>query len=559
MDSSELQKRYFSDLKTKYQVGTYKNTTSDSFLYLILRKAQLGIQVTAPETQWLGVNGFSRTVEIISLQQYQSEDLKRLEVEYLNLRSKYKIPEKLELSMSSPIYSLLWKSEVGDFPTNSEFEVLSSSELTETTHLIRENQNFSKLKIRYKATQYVDNFPVEPLYTILKKLDTAHALSDFEAEWLLEHDFEETLEIHWQQEKTRKDLIEFSDLKAKYHIDSLLDVSVSTLLYSILKKLKDKQDLTENECDWLEQQKLTQLITIDQKRKDVKLFKKLKDKYQATQYKSSEPSSKLFQILKNIESKVTEDDIQWLINEELSEAAKIAMLNHFRILKVKYKIIGKLEFDPFYEIFLKLEREERLDPKQLLQLIADQSIPRYGKISIAHFSLEAKFYEKEYQRTNNQWNLASASSNWRKADKPQNALAVTKDVNWKKVQGLKLQSALWVTRGGAFRDLAHLDDFVNHIHLKNAEECAAEAMECQPKSHHPYTLMGAICYDRGEYVDGDRWFEMAIERGASANTVDDEIKRIVRTTKDKDKLREVVEYLLQKDQIRYNWARQYIK
>lgn len=555
MNNSELQKRYFSDLKTKYQVGTYKNTTSDSFLYLILRKAQLGIQVTAPETQWLERNGFSRTVEIISLQQYQAEDSKRLEVECLNLKPKYRIPEELELPISSPVYSLLWKSEAGDFPTNSEFKLLSSYGLTETIHLIRENQNFSKLKTRFKATKYIENFPVEPLYTILQKLDITDPLSDCEADWLLEHDFEETLEICWQQEKVRKDIVEFSDLKAKYRIDSLPDASVSSPLYSILKKLKDKQDLEEIECEWLELQKLTQLITIDQKRKDVKLFKKLKDKYQATQYKNSEPSSKLFQILKNIESKVTEDDIQWLINEKLLGTANIAQVNHFRILKLKYRIVGQLQADPFYEIMLKLEREERLDPKQVVQLMAEERLSRHGEIAVAHYSLEAIFYEKEYQQTKNKWSLASASSNWRKAGKSQNALEVTKDMNWGKVQGLSLKSALWVTRGGAFRDLTHL----NEGHLDEAEECAAEAMECQPKSHQPYTLMGAIYYDRRKYLEGDKWFEMAIERGASGNSIDDEIKKIVRTTKDKDKLREVVEYLLQKDQIRYNWAKQYIK
>ncbi len=559
MDNRELQKKYFSQLKEKYQVGTYKNTISDSFLYLILRKAQLGIQINALEIQWLEMNQFSRTLEIITLQQYQAEDFKRLEVEYLNLRPKYKIPEKLELSISSPIYSLLWKSEVGDFPNTSEFELLSSFELKETIHLIRENQNFSKLKIRYKATKHVENFPVEPLYTILKKLDTAHALSDIEADWLLEHDFYETLEIHWQQEKTRKDLIEFSDLKAKYRIDSLPDASPSSPLYGILKKLRGKQDLEEIECEWLELQKLTQLITIDKKRKDVKLFKELKAKYLATKYKSSEPSSKLFQILKNIEYDVTEDNIQWLINEELLETAKIAKLNHFRMLQAKYRIMGQLQSDPFYEIMLKLEREERLDPKQVVQLIAEERLSRHGGIAIAHYRLEAIFYEKEYQRTSNQWNLASASSNWRKADESQNALKVTTNVKWEKVQGLSLKSALWVTRGGAFRDLAHLDSPLNYIHLKEAEECAAEAMECQPKSHQPYTLMGAIYYDRGEYLEGDKWFKMAIERGASDNTIDDEIKRIVRTTRDKNKLREVVEYLLKKDQIRYSWASQYVK
>lgn len=111
-----------------------------------------------------------------------------------------------------------------------------------------------------------------------------------------------------------------------------------------------------------------------------------------------------------------------------------------------------------------------------------------------------------------------------------------------------LKSALLVTRGAAFRDLRQLD---------KAENCAIQAMESQPDNHQPYTLMGAICYDQGKYPDGDSWFEMAAERGA--NDKDDEIERIVRMTKDKDKRRKVVEYLLSKDPKRYGWAKLYLK
>ena len=125
MDNSELQKRHFAALREKYQVGQYKSAASDSFLYLILRKAELGIQITSLEFQWLTGNRLFRTIEIISLQQYQAEDFKRLEVEFLNLRPKYKIPEELELPIASPVYSILWKLETGGFPTDSEPEVLN--------------------------------------------------------------------------------------------------------------------------------------------------------------------------------------------------------------------------------------------------------------------------------------------------------------------------------------------------------------------------------------------------------------------------------------------------
>lgn len=550
MDNSELQERYFATLREKYQVGQYKSESarSDSFLYLILRKAELGIQVTSLEFQWLVKNRLFKTIEIISLQQYQSEDLNRLEVELLELRSKYKISEDLEIPIASPIYSILGKVEARYFPTNSELELLNSYDLVATINLIQDIVNFEKLKINYKAIRYLDHFPKEPLYSILKKLDAREQLSDFEAEWLLEHEFEETLEIYWQQEDERKAIAEFSDLKIKYRVDFFPDKSISSPLYAILKKLKQKQDLKKSECEWLEQQKLIQLIAIDQNRKEMKLFKELKAKYQATKYKNSDPASKLFQILKNIESEITEDDIQWLINEELLETAEIAKAIHFKMLKAKYQIVGPLAVDPFYEIMLKLEREERLDPKQVVQLIEEGRLSRHGKIAIAYYRLEAMFYEKEYQRTGNRWNLPSASSNWRKADEPKNALTATENVNWHKVQESDLKSALWVTRGAAFRDLYQLDE---------AENCAIQAMECQPESHQPYTLLGAICYDRSQYEEGDQWFRMAVERGA--NDTDDEIERIVRMTKDKDKRREVAEYLLKKDPDRYGWAGSYLK
>lgn len=548
MDNTELQKIHFAALREKYQTGQYKSAASDSFLYLILRKAELGIQLTSLELDWLAEKRLFKTIEIVSLQQYQAEDFNRLEVEFLNLRPKYKIPEDLELSIDSSVYSILWKLEAGSFLTGSELELLDSYSLTETTSLIRDILNFSKLKISYKATQHLDHFPKEPLYSILKKLDAKEPLSNPDADWLLNHNFEETLEIHWQQEDERKAVVEFSDLRTKYRINSFPDTSISSPLYAILKKLEEKQNLENSECEWLKQQELTQLIEIDRHCKEVKLFKDLKAKYQATRYQSSDPSSKLFLILKNIEFVVTEGDIQWLIHEQLLETAEIAKASHFKMLKAKYQIVGQLAVDPFYGIMLKLERGERLDPKQVIQLIEEGRLSRHGKIATAYYKLEAMFYEKEYQRTGNRWNLPSASSNWRKADEPENALKVTENVNWNRVQESDLKAALLVTRGTAFRDLSRLDE---------AENCAVQAIECQPESHQPYTLMGAIHYDQREYLEGDQWFERAAERGA--DDTDDEIARIVRMTKDKDKRKEVAEYLLQKDPNRYKWAGSYLK
>ncbi|MDY6937579.1 MAG: hypothetical protein SWY16_07920 [Cyanobacteriota bacterium] len=574
MNDRDIQKKYFVYLQKKYKVPENHSAYSDRFLYLILRKAELKIPITNIELQWLEENLLFNTADIIHLQQYQAEDRKKLESEFLEVRSKYCVPKDLEIPLSSPIYAILEKIETGHDPTDSDLEQLNRYHLVDTTKLIRDILEFSRLKAQYKITSNSSQTPEEPLFSILKKLNERQELLDSEATWLLDSNFSDILEIYWQQEEERKAELEFLELKSKYQVESHPDISISSPLYSILKKLDTEEELNTSEGEFLEKQNLKNLVKIKENQELQRWFSTLKKYYKAEQYQTLEISSPLFELLKRIaindpknkklrvfnqinrsEYPIREQDIQWLREEELVETANIAQKIHFTCLKTKYQIVGQLASDPFYEIMLKLEREERLDPKQVIQLIEEGRLSRNGKISLAHYKLEARFYEKEYRRTGNRWNLPSASSNWRKANEPEKALKVTEHVNWTKVREADLKSAIWVTRGAAFRDLARLDE--SETRLDESENCAMQAMECQPENHQPYTLMGAICYDRGEYESGDRWFSMAAERGA--DNTDDEIERIVRMTKDKDKRREVAEYLLDKDPDGYGWAKSYLK
>lgn len=568
MDISQIQKMHFDSLKVKYKIGQGRSAASDNFLYLILRKADLGIQITDVEFQWLEENRLFNCIEFIYLQQYKAEEEKRLEAEFMQLRAKYRIPDAVELPITSSIYSVLWKLETEYTLGTSDVELLNTHDLVDTVALIQDILNFSKLKNKYKATQYLNRLPSEPIFLILKKLDAKEELSENEAEWLLEQGFEETLEIYWQQENIRKAKIEFSELKSKYQVSFYPDTDISSKLYSILKKIESGEDLEFKNIEWLKSKKLDAIIKIDEDTRISRLFLQLREHYKAAKHPDIKPFGQLFQVLITIaycdngfsklglirtlheqfKSELCEKDINWLIEEKLFETVKIATQIHFQSLKTKYQIIDPhLPVAPFYEIMLKLEHEERLDPKQVVQLIEEGRLSRRGKIANAYYRLEAIFYENEYKRTGNKWNLPSASSNWRKADEPEKALKVTEKVNWSKVQEADLKSALLVTRGAAFRDLDRLDE---------AENCAMQAMEAQPNNHQPYTLMGAICYDQGKYPDGDVWFEMAAERGAE--DTDDEIERVVRMTKDKVKRKEVAEYLLNKDSKRYGWAKSYL-
>lgn len=334
MDDKKLQEKHFALLKSKYHVNPLKNISSPTLLYLILRKTDLGIQITDSEFKWLAENHLYETIGTIQLQQYCANDLNRLEAECLQLKLKYRIPVNLELPISSPVYLVLWKLDTEYSLTDSESELLNTQDFEDTFALVQSIRHFVELKKKYKATQHLDNFPESPLYPILKKLDRRELLSESEADWLLEADLETPLEISWKQEKEKKAEIEFSDLKSKYQVSSHPDTSSSSRLYSVLKKLDREEELNGDECKWLKEQKLSDLAELEQERKKRKLFVQLKEKYKATHYQESEPSSRLCIILRNLELsqqkfsslsrdiqarldnpelQLSEQDIDWLI------------------------------------------------------------------------------------------------------------------------------------------------------------------------------------------------------------------------------------------------------
>lgn len=71
--------------------------------------------------------------------------------------------------------------------------------------------------------------------------------------------------------------------------------------------------------------------------------------------------------------------------------------------------------------------------------------------------------------------------------------------------------------------------------------------------------MGAICFERYQYSDGEYWFQESFKHGANPRDMDCEIKRVVKNAKNENKCREVIEYLLKKDSQRYSWAKSYLK
>lgn len=582
--------KHFTALKDKYQANNYQDFSPSSPLYFILRKADLGIEILDLEYIWLQKENLLATVQLIRTEQQQRiKDRVDLGVEFTKLKSKYQVNNDHISWTVSPLYFILCKVDSGNFLTEKEFNWLISNGFKKVNSIAIENQKFISLKSKYNANKYQDSHSDSPLYSILKKIDISERLTESEYKWLIEQELSETLEFVKQQEATRRN--EFIKLKEKYQATKYKSGSLSTPLYPILQKLEAEENLIDTELTWLKEQELIETITIAEEKEKTKEFAALKIKYQATEYEDLSPKSHLYKVLKNIDSGnslggqdvnflkkrklletmklandkyinhlkskieenelLTDSEIEWLKNNGREDIISLVQKRLFSILKSKYAVSNyqyQSPNSPLYLILQKLEKDERIEPKDVGWLQENELF--YDRIWNKYHGIEANFYQQEFKRTGNRWNLVNASSHLRKADRSKSALELTDNLPLNSIKDNKLKSALLTTRGGAFRDCDKLDD---------AEICALQAMKYQADSHHPYTLMGAICYEQGKYFEGDKWFNEAIKRGAKPLDMDSEIKSVLNKTKDQKQRQELVNYLLKKDSKRYAWAKDYLK
>ena len=205
-----------------------------------------------------------------------------------------------------------------------------------------------------------------------------------------------------------------------------------------------------------------------------------------------------------------------------------AARDDFRRLKEKYGASWFIERSPLsllYAILLKLEDDTRLSND-------DEEWLREERL----LAVLAKHYEREGL-------LAAAGSCWRKAriPRPERALAIT--------EGIEDDHMVLTMRGGAFRDLRDLD---------RAEACGRKAIGLKPDDFHPYNLLGAVFYQRGDPKKGEAFFVKARELGSNERSVDASIRSAIELSDENVKER-VARYLVDKDPERYAWANTYIR
>jgi hypothetical protein len=213
-------------------------------------------------------------------------------------------------------------------------------------------------------------------------------------------------------------------------------------------------------------------------------------------------------------------------------------------LQAKYGLgyVAPDAFPRLRKIVYQIHRGERLQEADAVWLATQNYFSPDLKEN--YHLIEAKFYEKRFQTEKNPWDAVNASSDFRKAGLPERAFRMTASLDVDQQRDFHLSSAICTTHGGALRDQKQ---------PVPAMEWAKKAHHFDPNSFHPCTLLGALYYDQGNFSQGQKWFQKAVERGAEPRAIDAELRSIFSRASDKE--REALRsHLLQVDSARYAWV-----
>ena len=168
---------------------------------------------------------------------------------------------------------------------------------------------------------------------------------------------------------------------------------------------------------------------------------------------------------------------------------------------------------------------------------------RTYELKLAIHGIVAKYFRKVFEKTNDPWAAVNASSNFRKADSPSEALSLLNRIEISSQSNDHLKSALCTTKGGALRDQRKYEE---------ALLLGMQAHNFDARSFHPCTLVGAIHFETGNFALGEKWFAMAGQRGAALGAIDSEVRAILRRLNDVRRST-LAEHLLKTDPVRFAW------
>ncbi|HEY9690829.1 MAG TPA: hypothetical protein V6D15_01355 [Oculatellaceae cyanobacterium] len=232
-------------------------------------------------------------------------------------------------SLNSKIFSILNKLDSLGNLNKSDIAYLQQNKLNEAKFI--KLVEFIKLKIKYNVRSQDSVSPYDKLYIILSKVDNEIQLTDEENQFIKNHNLTTVLENYDLQQRKREE--EFVNLKEKYQATQYLETSPNSPLYKILQNIEAGTPLRDDEIKWLNDNNLNDTVALAD-------FLTLKVKYQATTNEDLSVSSHLYKVLKKIDTDILlqDPDINFLKKRELTETITLAVDRYAKYLINQIKL-----------------------------------------------------------------------------------------------------------------------------------------------------------------------------------------------------------------------------
>ena len=296
-----------TDIYKKYKVKTYQEIPGGNPLSFILRKAELGKNLTTPEWEWMERHQLTDAINIIKNQEsneysldidkdqetYRISLLKELRGELFHLRKNSFITSIFSVPDVDSKFSLVL------YKVNAQ-ERLDDSEKGFVGKGYNRLINFNDRKQKYKITEDIplDNSAIK----ILLQLENKAQAGAIDIKWMSIHNAYSFLNPLKNQ---------FSILQDKYKAIIQDRASIDPLLhFYILQKLEENSLLNQSENQYLKDNGFTETFEISQQIE----FYALKVKYKATKVQDNSNAHHLYKVLKRLEALLK---IKWVSNLHL--------------------------------------------------------------------------------------------------------------------------------------------------------------------------------------------------------------------------------------------------